>query len=97
MNPGTRVLFYFCGEALPTRAALSLPGLAWWECGRYLVARMDAFIVLVHGGWGGVGGESEQIQRVKQSPSSKEILSPEQSSLHRGWRASHAKPSLLSG
>lgn len=52
MGPGTRVSLYLCLEALPTRAALSLPRLAWWDHGGYRVASTDAFIVLVRGDWG---------------------------------------------
>lgn len=52
MDPGTWVSLYLCLEALPTRAALSLPRLAWWDHAGYLVASTDAFIVLVRGGLG---------------------------------------------
>lgn len=55
--------------------------------------------MLVRRDWGEMGEKMEQIQRERerQLPSSKEILSPEQSRLQREWQAFHAKPSLLRG
>ena len=77
---------------------MSLPRLAWWDHGGYLVASTDAFIVLVRGDWGEMGEKLEQIQREREA-----VTIIQGDPVPRAVKAAervagfHAKPSLLRG